>query len=207
MPDWAKQIFSGSIRAIAFWIMVYVILPVGVPILTGWAGYMQGLPWMYIMLGTGVMFAAMSTGLLHFSQWWDRTAVTGKLVFATVRTGRMMSSPNGFCLGLQWHSRASVPIEVQMIEVRTSIGNRVPDQKPYRVTTFTVPPGGMGWFDDHAIDVPDRPKPGHLEGFIDMTIKYGRPGAARHVLRTKKQVAVSFNEAGILQSGAWNDAP
>ena len=69
----------------------------------------------------------------------------------------------------------------------------------------TIPPHGHGWFNDHPIEV-TAPNPGALEGFLEMSFKYGRPGNLKYELIVKKQVVVAFNEEGLYTGGAWNDA-
>jgi hypothetical protein len=207
MPNWIKDLLSGSRRAVAFYVTLYLVLPIGVPLMTGWAGYLQGLPWMYIMVGSGVMFAAMSTGLLRIAEYTDRDRVNGKLHFHSVRLGHNPLKPSEIIIGVMWVNQARVPIEFHVDHVGTRIGDRVPASTVYAQRTVTVPPGGLGWYDDHAINVATPPAPGTIEGFVEFKIRYGRTGNPSHGLVTRKNVVVAFNEAGSLLGGSATEAP
>jgi hypothetical protein len=61
------------------------------------------------------------------------------------------------------------------------------------------------FFDDHMIDFGDPPKPGTIEGFLEIIIDYGHPGSLNHELVVKKRVLVAFNDEGKFMQIAWND--
>jgi hypothetical protein len=204
--DWIGQaIVGGAIKATAYHITLTYGLPIGIPLVTGLIGYLSNYPWFWIWLGVLAAFAFISNGLLNFSEWLDRRSVKDKLVFGQVRTAKHINGP-GIALGITLSSKAAVPIELNVREVRTKLNNRVPPKTTFEKTDFIVPPQGNFWFDDHTIDIGESPKPGTLEGFAEFTIDYGRPGALNHELVVRKQVVIAFNEQGILTHGVWNDA-
>jgi hypothetical protein len=203
---WIKRaIAAGSIKAIASQITLTYLIPIGLPLVTAWVGYLQGLPWMYVFVGSGLMFGGVATGLVRFNEWIDRRSVTSKLTFTEPRIGRDIHG-QGIFLGALFHNAANFPIELERQEMRTRLGNTVPAKTTYDVIKLIVPPHGNAWFDDHAIEIASPPNPGTIEGFVECRIKYGRVGDAKLDLAIRKQVVLSFNEDGLLGPCSWNDA-
>jgi hypothetical protein len=200
-----SSLAAGSLRAVAFQLTLSYLLPIGIPVLIGYLGLVQGLPWMHVAVGVGLMFACVTTGLVRLDDWLERRRVRDKLTFASIRFGRNISGP-GMFLGVVLNSRASVPVEFEVVEVRTKIGDRVPTKTKFEVTRVIVPVGSNAWFDDHVIDIGTPPKQGSLEGFVEFRFKYGRVGALKHDLIVKKQVLLAFNGAGQFERGSWHDA-
>jgi hypothetical protein len=200
-----RAVAAGSIKAIASQITLTYVIPIALPIVTVLAGYLHGLPWMYLLTAAGIMFATISTGLVRFDEWIDRRRVSDKLRFASVRIGKDIRG-EGFFLGVVFHNAADVTMEFEIEEMRTRLGNRVPEKISYDQPKIVIPPRGNGWLDDHVIDIGEPLKPGTLEGFIECKVKYGRTGDLRYDLNIKKQVLLSFNDDGLLGPCSWNDA-
>jgi hypothetical protein len=201
----AREVFSGSIKAIGYQATITYVLPLGLAFVTGLAGYLQGLPWMHILVGAGVMFGAITTGLVRFDDWRERRRIKGKLVVPIVNAGRDTQGP-GIVLGVALLNEASFPLEWELTECRTRIQNRVPPNLPYRSTRITLGPKGEGFFNDHPIDIGTPPSPGTVEGFLEMSFKYGQPGKLKYDLAIKKQVVITFNDDGVFAGGTWHDA-
>ncbi len=160
---------------------------------------------MYILVGAGLAFAGVTTGLVRLDDWIGRRRVKGKLDFAQIIFGRNINGP-GIYLGVSLTSRAAIPMDLYFTEVRTRIGNQVPSETKFNNSRFTVSPTGLVWFNDHIINIANVPTPGTLEGFAEFRIKYGRHGNMKHDLTVKKSVVVKFNSDGLLEFGSWNDA-
>jgi hypothetical protein len=144
--------------------------------------------------------------LVRFDDWRDKRRVKGKLDFTSIRIGRIISGPCTF-LGVLLSSGAAVEIEVDLIEARTRIDNRVPKETTFKVTPIVVPPHGTGWFNDHEIEVNNPPHPGTLEGFVEFIVEYGRVGGGKKFeFVVKKQAVLSFDASGIFAGGSWHDA-
>jgi hypothetical protein len=202
---WIGQaIASGAIKATAYHITVIYVLPIGIPLITGLIGYLSNTPWFWIWLGVLAAFAFVSNGLLSFGQWLDRRSVKDKLIFGSVRFVQNINGP-GNALGVWLNSKAAVPIELNVREVRTRLNNRVPSNRAFEKTDFVVSPFGYVFFDDHIIDFGDPPKPGTIEGFLEIIIDYGYPGSLNHELVVKKRVLAAFNDEGRFTHLAWND--
>ncbi len=201
----AQAVASGSIRGIAQHVVVTYLLPCAIPVLTGWLGYIQDLPWMHIVLGVTAAFAFISVGLLRFDEWLFRRAIEEKLVFAQVLVGKTIE-PNGINIGIRLQNSAHFPIDFQIERCLTRIGTTLP-KEPYTVhQTHTVPANGMGWHYHGSIEVPNPPKDGSLDGYVEFEILYGRSGRLKYRLSGKKRIVIPFNSEGLLLPGSWSDA-
>jgi hypothetical protein len=193
----ARNALAGSVRALAGHFTVTYILPIGLPLMTALIGYVQGVSWMWVLVGGGLMFGGVTTGLVRFDDWRERRRVRDKLTFQRVLVGRGVRY-GGVTLGMELASAASVPIEVQVREVRTRLKNVVPaDSFPTRSTI--VSPRGLVGFNDHAIDIGEPPKGGTLDGSIEVKLVYGPKGERlKHSLHIKKGVVVAFGATGTI---------
>src|SRR5690348_5800419 len=81
----AKEAALGVVKAFTYHAITVWVIPTGLVAITAYLGYLQGLPWMYIAVGTGLMFAAVTTGLVRFDEWRDRRRTEGKLRFSGLR--------------------------------------------------------------------------------------------------------------------------
>lgn len=181
--------------------------PIGAPIMTALLGYYAKpeIPWMYIWATTVFVFAMANGGALWFSQILYQNRIKDKLNFLSVITSRNIRG-DGVLIGIRVKSIASVPMEFSVENIRTRVGNRVPDDANHSVASFSIPAEGVGWFNDNVIDIGVPPSPGTLEGFIECTVKYGKPGNLKYQIPIKKQVVLAFNNDGLLERGYWNDA-
>jgi hypothetical protein len=157
------------------------------------------------LVGAGLTFGGVATGIVRFDEWIDRRSVKEKLAFSHLRIIKNIRG-EGFAIGAAFQSSADMPIEFQLESINTRIGDRVPQKRSFDLTRFTIPRRGSGWFDDHIIDVGTPPRPGTIEGFIECMIRYGRAGDPQYDLIVRKQVILSFNTDGLLGSCSWNDA-
>jgi len=193
----SKEVALGAVKAFASHAIAVWVIPIGLPVITVYLGYLQGLPWMYIAVGAGVMFAAASTGLVKFDEWRDRRRTDGKLHFSGLRIV-IETAKNGFCLGVDLRNDAGVQMEVDFTEIRTSLENIVPREKEYKRTRYTVEPHGGVFFDDYPIEIA-APKNGALEANVDFRIKYGPIGNPKYSLNVKKRASLAFDQNGSLK--------
>lgn len=198
-----KAIASGAAKAIAYHVTLTYVLPVGAPLLAAYLGYVQGLPLMYIFVGSLFAFACAATGAVQFSEWLFKRSVRDKLGFAGLRIIHNARGA-GLGLGVSLSSSADIPITFELVSVTTRLNNRVPAERNFAVREITMPPRGVGYFDDHIIDVVP-PTPGSLEGEIDFVFRYGKEGLMKHDLQIRKQVIATFNAEGVLLGASAND--
>jgi hypothetical protein len=175
------------------------------PIVTVAIGYASGIPWFWIWLGALAAFAFISNGLLRFAEWRYSRQVQDKFLFHRVNMGRSIHG-DGIVIGVEFYNKATFPIEFEIDQIRTRLGDKVPRQnKSRKPSKYVIPPDGVAWYYDYPIQI-DPPSPGTVEGFLEYEIHYGRPSALSYNLVGKKQVIASFNDNGILTGAVWNDA-
>lgn len=200
----AKQLSAGALRAVAGYVVSWV-LPILVPLVLVVTAGLQQYPWPLIIALAAFTFAMMSLGLVFFSAWRQKLRVEDKLVFHSVSVGRSITD-GGLALGIHLQSKASFPMDFDILEMRTRLGTVVPLQRPYQRTRFTIPPEGFGWFHDHSIDISNAPRNGTVEGFLEFKLRYGRGDAMKYQIASKKQVICQFNAEGTFTGAAVNDA-
>ena len=202
VAKWGINFLAGEVARIWVW----PILP---PIGIGLIGWIQGVPWFYLFVGSGVLFAAISTGLLRFSEWKYRTIVQDKLVFNRVRVAKELAddgSVKSLRLGFQLNSSAMFPVQCRVSELATQFMSLFPPKKRYEEDSFIVPPQGFGWFDDHTIQVPNPPIDQSVEGQIEFRLDYGKIGHLHQSLHMRKKVFLRFDKRGDITVCEWIDA-
>ena len=198
---WALSLVIGE----AAQIFVWPILPsVGAAVM----GWLQDLPWFYILVGSGLFFASTSVGLLRFSEWRHRTRAADKLTFDSVRVGRQREDEQGWATALRFgvnvSNSAMFPVQFRVAEMNTQFRERFPPKKDYEKADFVVSANGRAWFDDFNIEIPRQGK-GVFEGKLQCHLLYGRPGKLRHSLHIHQKVYLRFNEDGDLEAAEWVD--
>jgi hypothetical protein len=71
---------------------------------------------------------------------------------------------------------------------------------------FLIPAAGISSVLDDAITIDNPPAPGHIEGFMEYKLLYGRSGRLQHSLCGKKQVIIAFNEHGSPVKAYWHES-
>ena len=192
-----REIVGGAIRV---WLWPPLAAGAGVVI-----GRLEQVPWFYVFIGATVIFAAVSSGLLRFDEWRDRRRVDGKLAFGSANVGRDIKG-GGFFVGIRLHSSAAFPLEFEVTEVRTRLGDKIPALE-HKARKITLPAAGNGWWNDNAIELTSPPRPGTIEGAIEFRVNYGLPGSSlKYCLSGKKQVVAAFSDDGLLTHRTWADA-
>jgi hypothetical protein len=187
----------------------HAILPwlvlIGPPIMTGLLAYLGDAGGYKIALAVQFSFAAMAVGFYYADLELSRRRINGNLQFSSVRVGRNINGP-GIFLGVVFSNTSDFPIEFEMKELRTRMGDRVPIKTAFDVKNVVVGPRAIGWFDDHIIQVDNAPKGGTLEGFLEYSVKYGRPGNLKYEMAQKKQTTAAFDADGNLTGASWQEA-
>lgn len=124
--------------------------------ITVYAGYVQSLPWGFIIPAAAVAFAATAHGLLRISEWRQRNRVQSKLLFIDILWGidyeisesMMVISAIQYRLVLQ--NMAALPIHFKIERMESSFSGRsqrerietrgvVLDGRPSQVSAQRVP--------------------------------------------------------------------
>ena len=183
------------------------ILPIAIPILVGVVGWSQDIPWFYLCVGVGLLFAAIPTGLLGFDEWRYRTRVADKLVFSNILVGKSLEDTEigkSIVLGFMVKNTARFPIKFKVAELNTQVKGFYPPKKKYEVKEFTVPPNESWLFNDYSIAIKGQPDE-VFEGQIQCRLEYGKPGRLNNVLDFKKKGFFQFNNKGGIESSNWID--
>lgn len=183
----------------------YVLLPIAASIAAVVTTLIEGRELSIVLLFALMFFAFSAWGLYQFDQWRERVSVPNKLGVLGPRVGVAVNG-QAFELGLTLLSKASFPIEFEVVEIQTRIRNRVPDHQTDLPKTYTIPPNGQGWFHDGLIVLEDAVKEATETGYIKFKIKYGRPGRLKYELIGHKRVALPFDkDCNFLGNGSFDD--
>ena len=209
----SKQIPEKTKTAIQFisWeaVQTWVLPSLSVPA-TIVFGYFQNIPWFYVYLAAGFMFAVIATGLLRFDEWRFRVTAKDKLAFHDLKIARTLSgdgSASAIKLGFRFRNLATFPIQFEIQEMRTELMNNLyPPKKAYEEKRILIPVNGLGWFNDHNIELSNVSKKNKvMEGSIHAHLKYGRPENLNQELELRKRVFVKFDNRGDVQVMEWHD--
>ena len=173
------------------------------------AGYVQQIPIFWIMMGLPLAGAAIFTFTLRVSEWRERQRVENKLQYCRPRVMQKKKPGTddleGFSIGFELVNKATFPVEFELKSLNTRIGDVYPPNKPYAKRNIVMPPGSTGWFDDWIIKVDSTPSREPLEGKIDFTITFGRPGALKHTLARQATVHIGFTPDGKFAGANWHE--
>ena len=87
---------------------------------------------------------------------------------------------------------AAFPLEFSVQDVKTSISDRIPQEKFLNKEPVEIPANGFGWYTDNKIEV--QPSPGMvIKGHISIELIYGRTGNLNRKAKIDKNVLVKFN--------------
>lgn len=195
--------FKGFVIWILSWLFpspqviyagVLAMIPTAVAALAFVQGYMQEMPWMWVIMATSLTFAAATHAYLILSIWRDRRNPANKLVFSNLRYLKTVNAPQ-WSLGFAVQNSSTFPIEAELCQIATKIVDRVPLKTISTGQILFIPAGGQGWFDDFAIEVPTTPKT-PIDGTLEATIKYGHPGKRKFEMKLRKWVTAASDEEG-----------
>jgi hypothetical protein len=195
---WLTRTVTGAaVKAVVQHAMVTYVIPLGIPLVTGYLAYLQGLPWAYIITCTALTLAGLTHFMVKFDDLQERRRVKDKITFRDILVGRGFPG-NGIVLGVILNNRAKIPVECELREMRTRAKNMVPVRKvqppPLKML---APADGTAVFHDMAIDIGDWIKPGTaFDGAVEATLRYGRPGAKKYDLTIRKGVTISIDDQG-----------
>ncbi len=175
------------------WIWPIAVTASGVMI--GWAQHIQ---LFYLYIAAVFLFSVSSMGLLRFSEWRYRNRVADKLNFHSVRTANIIDKDGvvkALRIGAVLSSKALFPVTFEVVNVVSTFDKLYPTKEPYAKTSYTIPAGGMGWFDDHVISI-EQKRSGTFEGGLKFEFSYGREGKTNNTLHINKKLFFHFNEKG-----------
>lgn len=170
-------------------------------------GFAQGISLFWIMLGLPLAGASIATLILRASEWRERQRVSDKITFAAPRVLKKLKNGKveAIILGFQLNSHAAFPVTFEVDRLETSLGGMYPPKKAYAKTTFSVPAGGTGWFDDNMITVTNPPAGNSMQGDVHFAVKYGVGSKLRYTLEKRIAVFLGFDANGDLAGSNWQE--
>ena len=161
-------------------------------------GWMQEYSLFYIYLATVFLFAATATGLLRASEWRYRNSVADKLVFDGIRVTPILNEDNietGISLGINVRNDALFPLSFRVDNVFSRFEGDYPKKIEQIQNSITLPPQGIGYFDDNVINY-SKIDFGAYKGEIKLMLEYGKANKLDYELNIKQIVLISFNNDG-----------
>lgn len=198
-----KAIAGGMLKWIGFQIAA-LAGPAVLGLAAAAAGRMGGeVSWMWAISAGALSFGGAAAGVFFTLAVVDRYKVSGRLALASPRIALDLASGD-VSLGVNLQSLAEVPIEFEIKEIRTQLSGTYASNKPFDRTTFEVPPHGVGFFSDYAIELKQGSLAGKvLDGSVIAMIAYGRPGSRKNVLNVKCGVHLRYGAQGSLEGTSW----
>ena len=151
---------------------------------------------MWALMATSLSFGGVAAGTFFVFELVGRRAVDGRLACSSPRVAIDIRA-GGVCLGVDLKSLADVPVDFEVKLIRTELAGQYASSKPFERSSFVIPPQGVAFFNDHAI----KPNltglgPEVVEGSVNATILYGRPGNRKYTLVVRRKMYLSFGVDG-----------
>jgi hypothetical protein len=191
-------------------------LPFLLSAMTLLAGYLQSVPWMYVIVAATFVFVSAATGALRLSEFWARITAQNKLLFQQImvaanfirdkKTGKIKNIEKvQICILLQ--NTANFPISYIVDELSTSFEGMV-NARPQRDTPGSdIAPATVGWYRDALIDTKQMQITKSIfEGHVKFKLRYGLPGNEKHPMERNLNLTITFDDkAGGFSQVSWSD--
>ena len=199
----AAEITKEVVKYIALW-----AIPPGIGVM----GWLQGVPWFYVSVGVILSGAGIMTWFVQLDEWRIRNRVEHKLSYINMRIhltqadGRVAAVKFGFHL----KNTATFPIKFKIENLKSKLtvqeNNRsiYPPNKEYLNNIISISPGGIGFFDDHDIVLPQDLN-GNTSAELQCKVLYGKADRFDHELELKKKTFINFVGSAISGGQHWYD--
>jgi hypothetical protein len=209
-----------------------LIWPTVATVLGAASGWVGGVPIMWIMVGSSLIFMAITQSLLRADEYKERKNPAHKLqVLRTLfnfelvpivgpnRKQRRHSEKEGTApaipafrhlikgqLGFEVWNRAAFPLSILVFAAETEIEGIKPPRTTYPKKAVTIEPGTSVWVTDAAIDF-EKMVCDNLDGVMDIIVKYGLPGKERFEIRQHGTVEIFMEPYGQLKGVYFHPNP
>ena len=147
-----------------------VLLPT---VATSVTGILSNESLFWIIVGTTLAFAGTFTGLVTFKIYRFQNDPRHKFKFMRPVVNRPL---NAVRIGFEIANDAVFPINVEIVELRTSCSTRTtPVNRPLRNNIFDLAPGERTFYNDAVIDIQGVADV-IMIGRLEVSIKYGHSG-------------------------------
>lgn len=198
-----------------------LVWPTVATVLGATSGWFGGIPLMWIIVGSTLIFMAVTQSLLRMDEYRERKNPAHKL--AVVRTlfnfelvpisppnrkHRRSAAAQGGApavpavrhfvkgqLGFEVWNRSSFPISLIVMAAKTKIEDNEPPRADYPNKAIIIQPSTTMWVHDKPIDLEDMICD-NLDGSMDILIRYGLPGDERFEIHQKGTVEIFMEQYG-----------
>ena len=198
----AVAIVKELVRKTLLW-----VLPPGVGVI----GWLQEVPWFYVIVGVIISGAGMMTWLVQFDEWRARNRVEHKLIFqrGKIHLTQVDNRLAAIRFGFDVANTAVFPIRFRVEDLKTRLvtGNNnqlFPPSREYSNRFVTIPPTSTGFFFDHDIGLPPGSN-GPATAYLKCKLSYGRVGRLDHALDMNKNTAINVVGPTISGGQHWYD--
>lgn len=203
----ARALASGALRALGFYIVQYV-LPFGVSALTFLTGYMNGQPWMWIIMASSLALFGVSGSILWLDQLRDRRRVAEKLLFIGPFIGIDKTSDGkaiqNIQIGFVLKNTASFPISYTVKKITTTADGTVPGKGQMNSWGALIQPGMETTF-RHTVIVLKQPAT-NFDATLEFELTYGRQGSEKYDMQRSIDMTVRYNPLDSNLNYPWLDA-
>ncbi len=192
----AKRVGINLVAQAITWGLISTA-PFLLAVLAAVAGYLQPLPWAYIIAIATFVFAMSANGLLRLSELRQRATARNKLSFqggavaANITRDKRGNAKtiDQVQIGVLLQNNAHFPIAYHVDEIETSFESIV-NTKPDRTFRGTVIPANTAAiFRDASIETKKLPMDKTLyDGHIKIKVRYGLPGWERHYIEQNTNI-------------------
>ena len=201
-----------------------LVWPTVLAVIGAASGWIGGIPVMWIMVGTVLIFGGVVQTFLRVDEYRERKDPSHKLaVIKTLfnytlapvpgpnRRHRRSAAAQGGApavpafrnlikgqLGIEVWNRSSFPMSLIVQAAETKVEELEPPRVKYPKKPVMIQPGQTMWVHDEPIDMGDM-LCDNLEGEMDITVKYGLPGRENFEIHWKGTVEIFMEQYGQLK--------
>jgi hypothetical protein len=210
-----RSLFKEGVSQALFEGLKWLCL-IGLPfVLTGITavtGYLQGVPWTYIIVAASFVFAATATGLLRFDEWRFRRTARNKVTVETFALGfdyardaaNKPTAVERAQVSLIIKNDATFPIYYIVDEIASSVDGRVNQNPRFIKQSYYIGAKSTTHFRDDVIDMHALPIKSPLEGTIKCKLRYGAQGREKYPIELHWQLGTSIDPtSGTYGAGSW----
>ena len=177
----------------------------GLPVLTVYMGYIEELPWVYILLAFLFAFAMTALGLNQLRTWQVNRTPENKVQISIPHVGLVLdhtTTPKKvmvITLGINAVNSAQFPMEISIDKLDAQISNKVPT-KEFSSRCIGLPIGQTATFTSHKIDLSGETLEGALlQGKLQGEISYGKSGNLKYSANKEWFLALRFDKNGMFE--------
>lgn len=205
-PNIFYSFTSGVVKWIG-WQVASFCGPFVIGIVTTWSGRLgDGSSWMWSIMAGALAFGGSAVGIYFALAIVARQRVNGRLELICPQAAIDINT-GGITLGVQLRNSAENTMEFEIVSVQTELGGIYSTNKPFSKTVFEIPAGGIGWFNDHSIQIQRGNTSSVWSGSVVAEIKYGHPRSRKYAMNIKCAVHIRFDANGNYEAIAWHQLP